>query len=76
MLEVRRHLMVQKRKGLFHLQQAADQVARLYSRQAQVHFSSLQLRMIFMRSEKPTSAPRRLSEVSPNVALETVPMFA
>ena len=38
-----------------------------------VEFSSVQCKMVSMRSEKPIRAPPRLSEVSPIDAFETVP---
>ena len=40
-----------------------------------VQFSSVQFKRVSMRSEKPICAPPHLSEMSPNVAFETVPMF-
>ena len=39
-----------------------------------IQFSSIQFKMVYMRSGRPTCAPPRLSGVSPHVAVETVPM--
>ena len=39
-------------------------------------FSSVQFKMVSVRSEKPTCAPSSLSESVPIVAFEMVPMFA
>ena len=40
-----------------------------------VQFRSVHFQVVSMHSENPICAPPRLSEVSPNVAFETVPMF-
>ena len=40
-----------------------------------VQLSSVQFEMISVHSGKPICAPPRLSEVSPNIAFETVPVF-
>ena len=45
------------------------------TRYTELQFSSVQFRTVSMRSGKPIRAPPRLSEVSPNVAFETVPML-
>ena len=44
-------------------------------RRSSAQFTSLQFKMVSMRSGRPICAPPRLSGDSPNVALETVPML-